>query len=142
MGVYVSTISTTTYAEKLKDPRWQKKRLKIFERDGWKCQCCLLSDSTLHVHHLRYITGKDPWEYPDYLLITLCCECHQNETEFANDELALLFKCLQERHYFWCDIYNLRAYLDWLPKEEVAWTLDQASRSYKGECEETKEPVK
>jgi len=25
-----------TYAEKLKNPKWQKKRLKIFERDGYK----------------------------------------------------------------------------------------------------------
>lgn len=27
-----------TYAEKLKDPRWQKRRLEIFERDDWTCQ--------------------------------------------------------------------------------------------------------
>jgi len=24
------------YSEKLKDPRWQRKRLAIFERDEWK----------------------------------------------------------------------------------------------------------
>lgn len=28
------------YKEKLKDPRWQKKRLQIFERDDWCCQKC------------------------------------------------------------------------------------------------------
>lgn len=26
-----------TYAEKLKDPRWQKKRLRILERDAFAC---------------------------------------------------------------------------------------------------------
>lgn len=29
-----------SYAEKFKDPRWQKKRLKIMERDNWKCCEC------------------------------------------------------------------------------------------------------
>jgi hypothetical protein len=27
------------YSDKLKDPRWQKKRLQIMERDNW---CCLV----------------------------------------------------------------------------------------------------
>lgn len=31
------------YAKKLMDPRWQKKRLEIFKRDGWKCQNCGLT---------------------------------------------------------------------------------------------------
>ena len=28
------------YSEKLKDPRWQKKRLEILERDNFRCQYC------------------------------------------------------------------------------------------------------
>jgi hypothetical protein len=35
------------YSDKLKDPRWQKKRLEVFERDGWCCQCCGDSESPL-----------------------------------------------------------------------------------------------
>jgi len=27
-----------TYKEKLLDPRWQKKRLEVLERDGWACR--------------------------------------------------------------------------------------------------------
>lgn len=42
----------SAYSEKLKNPRWQKKRLEIFERDGWKCRACQDEKSTLHVHHL------------------------------------------------------------------------------------------
>jgi len=68
-----------TYAEKLKDPRWQKKRLKIFERDEWACKGCFESEKTLHIHHKVYSNGVDPWDYDDYMLITLCEECHQDE---------------------------------------------------------------
>ena len=63
------------YAEKLKDPRWQKKRLKILERDGWKCNLCKCDADTLHIHHLEY-TSKDPWDEPNKNLITLCKYCH------------------------------------------------------------------
>jgi len=68
-----------SYSEKLKDPRWQKKRLRIFERDKWKCLDCGATDNTLHVHHLRYFNGADPWDYDDVHLATLCEKCHQNQ---------------------------------------------------------------
>jgi len=66
-----------TYADKLKDPRWQKKRLAILERDGWKCMSCGDKESTLHVHHIFYLSGKEPWEIPNGLLITFCERCHK-----------------------------------------------------------------
>lgn len=66
-----------TYEEKLKDPRWQKKRLEILERDNWMCQECRDEDSTLIVHHIDYLPNRDPWDYPNILLITLCKECHE-----------------------------------------------------------------
>jgi hypothetical protein len=62
------------YAEKLKDPRWQKRRLQVFERDGWKCTKCEGVKAPLHVHHLEY-TGE-PWDAPDDKLVTLCEHCH------------------------------------------------------------------
>lgn len=64
------------YADKLKDPRWQKKRLEIFNRDGFRCQLCDDDATTLAVHHKRYTSGKDPWDYENNLLITLCEKCH------------------------------------------------------------------
>ena len=69
-----------TYSDKLKDPRWQKKRLEILNRDNFCCQQCFDSESTLHVHHRRYL-GKDPWDIPSEYLITLCQDCHQYETD-------------------------------------------------------------
>lgn len=65
-----------TYEELLKDPRWQKRRLKTFERDGWKCTQCGNSTQELHAHHTLYITGRDPWDYPEDAIKTLCDDCH------------------------------------------------------------------
>jgi hypothetical protein len=65
------------YWEKLRDPRWQKKRLEIMERDDWACRDCSGRNATLHVHHNYYTYGKQPWEYPDSALVTLCDGCHE-----------------------------------------------------------------
>lgn len=67
------------YSEQLKDPRWQKKRLEILNRDNFTCQVCgsgLDGGKPLNVHHLSYKANLLPWEYPESLLITLCEECH------------------------------------------------------------------
>ena len=82
------------YSEKLKDPRWQKKRLEIFERDEWTCKGCYDTKNTLTVHHLHYFPNKEPWDYPNKLLLTLCQECNDLEREhrpmIENELLALL----------------------------------------------------
>jgi hypothetical protein len=72
-----------TYEEKLKDPRWQKKRLRVFERDGWKCTKCGTQEETLHVHHKKYVRDGEPWDVPSSQLVTLCSECHENLTELS-----------------------------------------------------------
>lgn len=64
-----------TYSEKLKDPRWQKKRLEILSRDNYKCTVCN-STENLHVHHGYYSGRKEPWKYDDISLHTLCNDCH------------------------------------------------------------------
>jgi hypothetical protein len=69
-----------TYAEKLKDPRWQKKRLEIFQRDKFRCMECFSDEKSLQVHHIAY-KGKDPWDTPNKLLVTYCHECHQKEED-------------------------------------------------------------
>jgi hypothetical protein len=64
-----------TYQDKLKDPRWQKKRLEILERDNWTCQCCGSKTKTLNVHHINY--KADPWEVENCDVQTLCEDCHE-----------------------------------------------------------------
>lgn len=63
-----------TYAEKLRHPKWQEKRLRIFERDGFQCVYCKDKETTLHVHHKKY--HGNPWECENDYLVTLCEMCH------------------------------------------------------------------
>ena len=65
----------TPYSEKLKDPRWQRKRLEVFQHAEFQCQLCGEDKKTLHVHHSKY-DGREPWEYPLSMLICLCEDCH------------------------------------------------------------------
>jgi len=66
------------YNEFLKNPRWQKMRLEILERDNWTCRNCGNTEEMLMVHHTYYAKGKRPWEYPAESLITLCHYCHSD----------------------------------------------------------------
>jgi hypothetical protein len=79
-GGFFWRFETMTYSEKLKDPRWQKKRLKVMERDGFKCRDCTNDGKTLHVHHCFYEIGN-PWDTDPEFLITLCKDCHDERHE-------------------------------------------------------------
>lgn len=74
-----------TYSEKLNDARWQKKRLEILERAGWRCESVncesLEKHIGLHIHHKVYLRGRNPWEYEDWQLCALCAACHEVEQE-------------------------------------------------------------
>ena len=74
-----------TYAQKLKDPRWQRKRLEVFQQADWQCQLCGDDKQTLHVHHSRY-DGREPWDYPISMLISLCEDCHNQHHKKAGVE--------------------------------------------------------
>jgi hypothetical protein len=67
------------YASERKNPRWQRKRLEIMQRDGFACSNCRNSESTLNVHHRYYVQGRPCWAYPDFALATLCDGCHAIE---------------------------------------------------------------
>ncbi len=85
-----------TYSQKLRDPRWQKKRLQILERDNWTCQSCQSTTKNLQVHHLVY-KKIDPWDYADVCYQTLCEDCHgirQELTDKMVDAIRLRIKNL------------------------------------------------
>lgn len=79
----VDVAKEKTYSEKLKDPRWQRRRLEVLQRDEFTCQLCGDKVTELHVHHLSYQFGNDPWEYPLSNLITYCRHCHTS-VEYLN----------------------------------------------------------
>ena len=75
-----------TYSELLQDPRWADKRAAIFARDDHRCRICG-SRTLLQVHHDIYRRGRDPGDYPDAELRTLCDPCH-GAAESQKDRLA------------------------------------------------------
>ena len=83
------------YKEQLKTSAWLKKRSEILTRDNFVCSNCLKDnyESTLEVHHLVYLKGRKAWEYSDYLLVTLCRDCHQQEHD--EDNTSKLSKIMQ-----------------------------------------------
>lgn len=68
----------STYSEKLKDPRWQKRRLGILNLHEFTCEKCGSKDKELHVHHRFYIKGREVWEYDNDVFQVLCVDCHEN----------------------------------------------------------------
>lgn len=72
--------SKKTYKELLEDPRWQKKRLEILQRDGWACTECGDSTERLEIHH-HFYDGRAPWQYSGSEVTTLCRTCHAAKTD-------------------------------------------------------------
>jgi 5-methylcytosine-specific restriction endonuclease McrA len=79
-----------TYSEKLRDPRWQRKRLQILERDGFRCLLCNYDKEQLQIHHKRYFRGQEPWEYDDQYLESLCATCHFIKTYYKREPFLII----------------------------------------------------
>jgi hypothetical protein len=105
------------YYEKLQHPMWQKRRLEIMERAEFKCEECDNQDVQLNVHHLYYVTGRNPWQYPDWALKCLCKNCHtethslcDNESnEFCFMPFEDMFTWLEGKNSDYCVTWDLCA---------------------------------
>jgi hypothetical protein len=115
-----------TYAQKLRDPRWQKMRLRIMERDGFACRHCGDTRTTLNVHHKYYCWGAAPWEYEEHLLLTLCERCHVALEERVR-EMSVEMATGRESSTSLVDFAQL-LHWDWPPSNEVRRTLGDACR--------------
>ena len=98
----------STYKEKLKHPKWQKKRLEILQRDNFTCRNCDSDEKTLQIHHLVY-NNCDPWEYDNRYLITLCEDCHKKE-EFEKSFTSMGIDYLTTLGFLRSDISNIVCY--------------------------------
>lgn len=71
-----------TYGGLLFHPLWKSRRQEILARDAHRCVVCRHTEG-LQVHHRQYHfvvrdnKFKDPWDYADHLLLTLCEACHK-----------------------------------------------------------------
>lgn len=95
------------YVDKLKNPRWQKKRLEIFQRDNFTCQSCGSTEKTLHIHHLKYLPGKQPWEYENWFLITYCDICHESEHLIGDVTRESLFELIEANKIYFKPLAQL-----------------------------------
>lgn len=96
-----------TYTQKLRDPRWQKKRLEIMQRDDFSCTGCGDNEKMLSVHHRYYLPGKEPWEYGNNCFKTLCEYCHSAEHRFRPQAESNLISALKQMGYDYVDIQLL-----------------------------------
>lgn len=85
------------YAQQIKHPLWQKKRLEVLEANGYECQECRDDDTTLHVHHPFYKRGAMIWDYAKEELECLCEKCHKERHEIDEKIKKALALC-SEKH--------------------------------------------
>jgi len=96
-GFFILYKMVKTYSEKLKDPRWQKKRLEVLSRDNFTCQLCNDTKETLQIHHLKYIRGNEPWEYDLDNFKCLCESCHKTITLIIDFDFNKIGKVLKKK---------------------------------------------
>ena len=62
--------------------RWERVRMAVFERDGFRCRNCGRGGQ-LECDHIRSVqAGGDPWNPGN--LQTLCRSCHAEKTTIEN----------------------------------------------------------
>jgi len=83
-------VGKPAYIELLRDPRWQRKKNAILERDDYRCQFCRDTETNLQAHHKRYAKSGLPWDVPNSWLITLCQRCHERVSELINRAREML----------------------------------------------------
>jgi hypothetical protein len=132
------------YSEKLRDPRWQRKRLECMNAAGWACEICKHQYEELMVHHKVYrrseITNEllEPWEYPQQDLQCLCKTCHTLKhlqqvkvAQYAEHEKLLrVTKVVRiSSEEFWKRPRNIGGYLDEQGKHDLL-ALGQEYKSF------------
>jgi len=65
-----------SYADMLKDPRWEERRKKVLAGANYRCEACNADNVLLHAHHKLYRMEWAPWDYPDEYYECLCESCH------------------------------------------------------------------
>lgn len=77
------------YKKKLLNPKWQRKRLEILDRDDFTCTVCGDTETELQIHHKKY-TGE-PWQANSDDLTTLCSHCHTVISVTKADNINVLY---------------------------------------------------
>lgn len=92
------------FSEQYRNPEWQKKRLEVLSRSNFTCEQCGCNNSTIHVHHKRYLKGRKVWEYDLENFEALCQPCH-HENHKAKNKINDLLASVES--YQWEDLAEL-----------------------------------
>lgn len=95
-GMTEMQMAKMSYAEQLKHPNWQRKRLEALQSADFQCTSCSDKDSMLHVHHKRYVKGRMAWEYETSELQVLCEKCHGEAHKTKENLEALLLESFRD----------------------------------------------
>lgn len=112
------------YKTQYMHPKWQKRRLEMLESVDYQCQSCEDTEKTLHVHHKRYIKGRDVWDYPDDDLEVLCADCHKHE-HWQKDELNKMISSFDSMQIsdLICLLAGMQNYIGVIDDKQLAnWT--------------------
>lgn len=85
------------YAQQIKHPNWQKKRLEVLGENGFQCENCGSKDDELHAHHPLYKRGAMIWQYDVSELECLCGKCHK-DAHAIDDQLKKKIALLSPYH--------------------------------------------
>ena len=126
----------TEYMAKLRDPRWQKHKNEVLERDEYTCTWCgagLNDGRNLQVHHGFYAKKYDnPWEYPKLSLFTLCEKCHEKAEKLRRDVYEQLGHLHPKFfHHIFHDLEEANEKLSnggVFEELEVPWTVNRSKR--------------
>jgi len=111
------------YAQQIKHPLWQKKRLEVLEASGFECENCGDKEETLHVHHPFYRRGAMIWEYEKSELECLCNKCHKSAHALDEKIRLSLSKCSitdKEKVMGYISALNADFYKDDAPNIDLA----------------------
>ena len=78
---------------------------------------------------MLYEYGREPWDYPDEILVTLCKECHQQETEERKGSIKRLLVTLAKNMFHSESIHDLEALVRYLGKSGILFRSTRAAPS-------------
>lgn len=88
-----ASVDRRSYFEKLRDPRWQRRKNEKLIAANYCCEFCGDDRSNLQVHHRWYLKNREPWEYTNEQLEVLCEKHHEMATriqKLLKERLSLL----------------------------------------------------
>lgn len=127
-GITEMQMTKLTYAEQIKSPNWQRKRLEVLESANWECESCGAKDITLNVHHKQYVKGRLYWEYERHELECLCEECHKAHHQ-AQDGLRQLLAEVDTHQSFGL-VAGFHHHSDWIDRENAGQARDVDALAY------------